>query len=238
MKTKTNAKVASTKTTSRKERGGDDAPSENELLTKKSINVPLVSFSKLTLRIVGETPLLCHAWSTKALRMIEEKQQKKAGTDGEGKSRLPKEARDPDKEVDACYYYTSDNRLGFPARAIKKACVEAAPLVGLNKKTVRAGFFILGEDVLPLDLKSAPAKRTDVVRLPSIGRPADIRYRPEFKDWSILLKLKFNRSLFTEEQIINLIRWAGSAIGIGEWRTERDGTHGCFDIDFNSLVTA
>lgn len=193
------------------------------------VNVPSIEFVSTTINIVGQTPLICHAWSEKALRMIEDKQQKKISVKANGRAAVPKEARDPAAECEAAAYKTIDGEYGFPARAIKCACVEAAPLMGLNKKTVRAAFFIVGADILPIK-GQAPRMRTDMVRLPAIGKPADVRYRPEFVDWSIELPIRVNASLLSMEQVINLLNWAGSAIGVGEWRTEKNGVAGQFAV--------
>ena len=59
---------------------------------------------------------------------------------------------------------------------------------------------------------------------------ADIRYRPEFRDWKIPVSIKFNANAVSAEQIANLLNTAGFAIGIGEWRPERNGSYGRFHV--------
>lgn len=207
-------------------------PKQQENITQvkkvNRVNIAKVEFENTNVTIIGLTPLICHAWSVKAQRMIEDKVQKKVPVKANGRAALPKEARNPEEECEAATYKTLDGKYGFPARAIKAACVEAAPLMGLNKKTVRAAFFILG-DILPI-IGPAPRMRTDMVRLSGIGRNPDVRYRPEFIEWEIKLPVKINASLLSAEQVFNLLNWAGSAIGIGEWRTEKNGTAGQFVV--------
>lgn len=214
----------------RKERGGGDAPEGKKDEPIKRVVIVPIGFETRTITIAGESPLLVHAWSEKAQRMIEEKQQKIIGVNEQGSRRAKREQRDPDAEVEAAYYRTKDGRLGFPARAIKCACIEAAPLAGLTKKIVMAGFHIMGPDILPLTFEKKPYKRADMVRLGGISRTADIRYRPEFPDWKMSLPVKINTALFTWNEVYDLLNWAGSAIGVGEWRTAKSGVHGQFGV--------
>lgn len=70
--------------------------------------------------------------------------------------------------------------------------------------------------------------REDMVRLPS--RVADIRYRGQFRDWSATVPLRVNTSVLSLEQIANLFVVAGFAVGVGEWRPERNGQYGTFEV--------
>src|SRR3546814_17616345 len=79
-----------------------------------------------------------------------------------------------------------------------------------------------------LTVQGEPRPREDMVRV-GMGT-ADIRYRPEFPEWSILAAIKFNDSVISAEQIANLLSTAGFAIGIGEWRPERKGQFGRFTV--------
>ncbi len=46
----------------------------------------------------------------------------------------------------------------------------------------------------------------------------DIRFRPEYRDWSMEFCVVFNSRAISPEQIVNLVNIAGFGIGIGEWR--------------------
>lgn len=60
---------------------------------------------------------------------------------------------------------------------------------------------------------------------------ADIRYRCEFKEWSAVVKIRYNASVLSEAQIRNLFNVAGFGVGIGEWRPEKDGSFGMFHVE-------
>jgi hypothetical protein len=62
------------------------------------------------------------------------------------------------------------------------------------------------------------------------GKTADIRYRGEFKEWSASVPVQVNTSVLSVEQIANLFLIAGFAVGVGEWRPERNGQYGRFEL--------
>src|SRR3546814_12646621 len=94
--------------------------------------------------------------------------------------------------------------------------VGACRFVDMKMTEARGAFHIDGE---MLTVQGEPRPREDMVRV-GMGT-ADIRYRPEFPEWSILAAIKFNASVISAEQIANLLSTAGFAIGIGEWRPDR-----------------
>src|SRR3546814_6316709 len=89
--------------------------------------------------------------------------------------------------------------------------VGACRFVDMKMTEARGAFHIDGE---MLTVQGEPRPREDMVRV-GMGT-ADIRYRPEFPEWSILAAIKFNASVISAEQIANLLSTAGFAIGIGE----------------------
>jgi hypothetical protein len=57
-------------------------------------------------KLVGDSPLIVHAWSEKAKRQMLDKQMKKATK--------AKEAKDPQADYEACFYRTPRRRLWLP----------------------------------------------------------------------------------------------------------------------------
>jgi hypothetical protein len=70
--------------------------------------------------------------------------------------------------------------------------------------------------------------REDMVRLQ--GRVADIRFRGQFKEWCAYVPVQVNTSALSIEQLANLFVLAGFAVGVGEWRPERNGQYGRFEV--------
>jgi len=197
------------------------------------ITIPAIQVKQTKIHIVGDSPLIVHAWSEKAKRMMLEKQLKKAKTG--------KEVRAPWQEFcDSLYWLTEkpENptmedikkaRFGFPAVAFKAAAIDAAYQLGAieKKTTARGAFHILGEMV---EIKGTPTIREDMVRLGGITSPADLRYRGEFKEWEADIPIQYVPMSISLEQVANMINLGGFACGVGEWRPSKDGQNGRFHV--------
>jgi len=194
------------------------------------ITIPQIKLNQLVLTLVGDSPLICHAWSEKAKREMLAKQMKKATT-GKG-------AKDPLNDfTDSMYWLTekpvsptmediSRAQFGFPAVAFKSAAVDACSYAsGISKVQARGAFHISSDMV---HIQGVPEMREDMVKI-AMGT-ADIRYRGEFRDWRVSLSIDYNVVVLSAEQIVNLFNIGGFAVGVGEWRPQRDGSFGRFHV--------
>ena len=196
------------------------------------IELPPLNIQTLKVTLIGDSPLIVHAWSPKAIEMMASKQQKKA-TAG-------REAKDPWADFCGSMYWLSDRpdapteadveaaQFGFPAIAFKAAAVTACTSIGsVTKVAARQAFHVEGEFVT-IKSPAPPSMREDVCRV-GMGT-ADLRYRGEWSTWSVELLVKFNAGIMSAEQVVNLFETAGFAVGVGEWRPERDGPYGRFHV--------
>lgn len=188
-----------------------------------AIEVPNINIAEFELRIIGTAPLVVHKWSEKAKEMIRAKQQKRANAG--------REARDPEAEYNAARYIIDEvaGIDGFPVVAFKAAAVDACTqLAGVTKVLARGAFHVnLGQELVPIEGDKAKM-REDVVRLAGPGQPADLRYRPEYTEWSVTLRVQHNTAALSREQIVNLFNVAGFSVGVGEGRPQRNGSWGMF----------
>ena len=215
------------------------------MATSKSVEVieiRPIEVKRATVRIVGDTPLIMHAWSEKAKREMLEKQMKVTKTKA-------KAAKDPIEDfVRSMYWKTpmptdmtqagferaisEGARFCFPVTAIKQAAISAAFRMGWakDKMSMRGAFFIDGDENQMIEIHSdPPVLREDMVKV-GMGT-ADIRYRGEFRNWYADLVVSYNANgTYSLEQIVNIINAGGYACGIGEWRPERDGQYGMFHV--------
>lgn len=217
------------------------AAKKNTATKNEQIIIPAIQTRSLQIRIVGDSPLIVHAWSEKAKRMILDKQQKKASAG--------KEVRNPVQEfIDSLYWLTEkpvgmddtkhdelmeaiqNGRFGFPTTAVKAAAIDGAFRSGAipNKVSAQGAFFIDGE---MLEIEGKPHMREDMVRLGGIARAADLRYRGEFDTWAMMLNITYNERVISAEQIANMLTLGGFACGIGEWRPEKGGSFGMFHCE-------
>ena len=205
-------------------RGLSSAKPEPQSAVLVDLNVKTIG-----LTVCGDSPLITHAWSEKAVKMIEDKQQKKAAK--------AKEAKNPENEFAGACYKNAKGQFCIPARAFKCALVSAATSINdksFPKTLIRQALFVIG-DLLPIVSEQEPDMRTDMVRLN--GSTADVRYRPEWKSWSVNLTIQYNASVISLEQVVNLVKLAGFAVGVGEWRPEKNGNNGRFRVVQAALQT-
>jgi len=182
------------------------------------VNVPAPVIEHATFRLEGVSPLICHKWSEKAKRAMLDKQQKKATTG--------KEAKDPEKDFrDSLYEMPDGDGYGFPAIAFKAAMVRAGVYNDLKMTFLRGAFHVPGELI---QIEGEPSMREDMVRV-GMGT-ADIRYRGQFMPWAVDLPVRYNARAISLEQVANLIVTAGFSVGVGEWRPEKDGSYGLWEL--------
>lgn len=179
---------------------------------------------RVSLRIRGLSPLIQHQWSVKALTMMRDKHA--------GKKTKTREVRDPEAEGEEAAYKTDDGDYGVPAMAIKSAIIGAAHKdIGVEKTLVKKAIFIVTSDskkILPMECDE-PIITEDPVRV-GMGS-TDLRYRPYFHDWALDIEFEIDSELMRVEDLVNLIDRAGFGVGIGEWRPEKGGEYGRFEVD-------
>lgn len=201
-----------------------EAPTTNGNAPAKPTKPPVTSDFKLAefdiqtikLSLRGTAPLICHRWSEKAKKQMLDKQMKIAS--------VGKAAKDPEQDYKDSLYVHPDGGYGFPAVAFKAAAVRAGTYSDLKMTFLRGAFHVLGELV---KIDGEPTMREDMVR---IAQTADIRYRGEFPEWGTTLDIRFNARAITVPQLGSLFQLAGFAVGIGEWRPEKNGQYGTFEV--------
>lgn len=106
----------------RHEREKKDAP--------VGIQLPKLQIERFDIDLVGESALICHAWSDKAKKMMLDKQMKRA--------KGGKEAKSPEQDFEDSLYPHPDGGYEFPAVAFKAAAVDPCSyLDGMTKVAAR-----------------------------------------------------------------------------------------------------
>lgn len=211
--------------------------------TEEIIQIRPLDIREVPIRIVGDSPLIVHAWSEKAKRQMLEAQTKATKTKA-------KELRNPvDDFIQSLYWLygkpeesteeafekaiKNGAKFGFPVTAVKQSANSAAYRMNWvkNQMGLRGAYFLKTEYGEMAEIKgSTPKMREDMVRV-GMGS-ADLRYRGEFETWFMDMILEYNASGdFTLEQIMNCINAGGYTCGLGEWRPEKDGSFGKFHIE-------
>lgn len=220
------------------------------MATKKAelVKITALDIKHINMRIVGTSPLICHAWSEKAKRQMLEAQTG-------GRKAKKKEAKNPVADFIHSLYWLEGKpgeeaieadaekafmdaveagaRFGFPVGGIKQAANSAAYRMNWvpNQMALRGAYFLRTVDGEYAEIKGCvPEMREDMVRV-GMGA-ADIRYRGEFREWYMDFVLEYNASgAMSLEDILNCINAGGYTVGIGEWRPEKDGAFGTFRVE-------
>ena len=190
------------------------------------IAVDRLGTTQMLVPIVGTAPLIVHRWSEKAKKQMLDAQQGK---------RAVKQHKDPEQDYQDSLYRT-ENGFGFPVLAFKAATVGAARFYGKDVSMVMLRMAMYWDGVPSADrsqllvpIEGEPKSREDMVRLSMSS--TDIRYRGEFLDWSAVLSVRFVSTALSQDSVLALIEAGGMAIGVGEWRPEKDGINGTYAID-------
>lgn len=196
------------------------------------IQIQAIQSETIAVPIVGTSPLIVHNFSDKSKRQMLEAQQ--------GKKAL-KENRDPQAEYLAAFYRIAnpdgEEKYGFPVVAFKAATVGAArywkslKMTELRQAMFFSGVYTPADQQQLVEIIGEPQMREDVVRLGGMSRSADLRYRPEFPEWSAVLKVTYVKSALSRDSVLSLIDAGGLGVGVGEWRPEKKGEFGTYQID-------
>lgn len=191
-----------------------------------------------TFWIVGDTPIIVHAWSEKAKREMLAKQVKA--------TKAAREARDPQADFVSSLYEMGNGVYGFPVTGIKNCLLSAAHKdKGVARSAVMASLFLEAEMVrvrpalagaicdMPLVRLwgSAPLMREDMVKIGSgLNKMASLAYRAQFTHWAFRIRARFNPDIVTPEALAFIVQESGLSCGLGEWRNERKGIFGAFHL--------
>jgi hypothetical protein len=196
------------------------------------LDITKIDVETLLVPVVGTMPLIVHNWSEKAKRQMLDTQQ--------GRKTI-KEPRDPEAEFESSLYRTADG-YGFPSVAFKAATVSAARLYGKSVRMTELRQFLFFRGVMSEHCNQAlfpivgePKMREDMVTVGISG--TDLRYRAEFPDWTSELTVQYVKSAITRDSVLSIISAAGLTVGVGEWRPEKNGEYGTFEIDQAREIT-
>lgn len=192
--------------------------------------------------LIGNTPLISHAWSQKAKLEMLRKQT--------GATRSAIEKRDPEQDFLDSLYEMGDVRgekfYGFPVTAIKKAIWSCAHKdKGIARTDVQAALWLDAEIVrvrpalagavcdMPLvRIWGAKAEmREDMVRIGSgLRKTANLAYRAQFFPWAIYVSGHVEVDSLAPHALQFLVKRSGDSVGIGDWRNEKGGYFGAYHL--------
>ena len=185
-----------------------------------------VPMKLINVKIKGGTPLLQHRFN------------ESAELPGASRSVLAKYGT-PREEADKVCYRDKEGRFYFPGAAIGRLLREA----GVNHKmkgsrksakfVVPAAILVINDTVIIKNGDGKPATDFEVdsrpVVIPSTkGRV--MRHRPRFDMWSASFTIRINENILPIDFVQTLLTEGGQQIGIGDFRPEKGGPFGTFQV--------
>ena len=186
--------------------------------TQGAIVVEQPSELFVAVEVTGSTSYIQNNFSQKA---VEEMLRKHMGHS------VQKTPKKPSEVLERATIRNVDGHVSIPPVAFKSAMVSAASnMKALKKTALRTGLFVEGAS-LPIRFAEM-VPRMDMVRTSGMARTPDVRFRPSFVGWTARMVIRF-ADTFSHQSVIDLLNRAGR-VGVGEWRPEKNGTHGQFSV--------
>lgn len=212
------------------------------------IVVPELEIKKAEFHIVGDSPLISHAWSKKAKEMMLARQV--------APKSKKKDPRNPEQDFRQSLYYVEGGPdvpldeclFGIPAIAFKAAAVDACSQIDKLTKVFTRSVFHIGdtsdaEELLTITPVGPHGLLEQSHRSPGNGMPirlestvrvgmgtADLRYRGFFKKWGTRFNIRYSSGAVSLEQLVVLMNTAGFGVGVGDYRPAKTGTYGTFHV--------
>lgn len=192
---------------------------------KGELHVDALKQGRVTLRLIGTTPLYFNAMSAKAKRtLLIGGGRKTAAEKKELKHNPLQEFRDSVYKLPS-----GPTLLGFPAPGVKGAMATAAlETPGITKTSVQRLIFLPQEKV---SIWGKPYLKMDVVRSADIAKTPDIRTRAFLPRWCAEVDIAFVTPTLSTYAVVSLLQNAGVIVGIGDFRQEKGrGSYGTFAV--------
>jgi hypothetical protein len=193
-----------------------------------TIDIIEVTRGQIELQIVGRTPLICNAMSSKARQelLLPGIKKNAAAKAANAKHQVLSEfrssmyrARDPG----------SPTRIVMKSTAFKAAMMGAAlDIPGSSKRQIGRLAYVLGDEVPVFGI---PQLHMSITRQAGMDRTPDVRTRSIIPRWACRVIVEYTKPILKEGAIVNLLAAAGFSQGIGDWRVEKgSGIYGQFNI--------
>ena len=186
----------------------------------REVQIKAPNLQTAEFRIIGTAPYMQARFAAKAMQAMMAKHA--AGSQAnKSKNRA---ARDFNADYEGAKHKFKDGTCGIPAGAFRNAMVSACRLVNFKMTIGKLSVFVEADGLDEVDgtplvrIKGTP-ERTDLAVRNDSG-VCDIRVRPMWREWSALVRIRFDADQFSVEDVANLLARVGMQIGIGEGRPD------------------
>lgn len=203
------------------------------------IEILEIKTGRIRCNIIGRTPLIEHRFDKKAIYELLLPSPK--GNRAEREQSLK---HDPIAEFRGALYMNRNPKepaaFHFPSGGFGAALAAAAlDLPGSSKAQIKR---LVSISDIQVNIFGIPKMIMNMVRSSDMARTPDVRSRPIFPEWACSIEIGYVSNLIREGHVVNLLSAAGVFIGIGDWRPQKGGSHGKFEVvgdkdkDFNRII--
>jgi len=204
------------------------------------ISAPRMAVITVPIKNAPGSPLVINAFSSKARETMRAAQE----LGSVGKKGKKKDPKDFDALYMAARHISRDGWDGVNAATFRNAAISACRLCGFKMTLGKLSVFVEADGISAADGTPLVRVHGEPVPFEAMVRNqtgvADIRIRPRWDEWSAMLRIRFDREQFSDEDIINLLVRAGTQCGIGEGRPDSSNSFGLgwglFEIDVSKPI--
>lgn len=191
----------------------------------EQVQISAPNFGVVESIIVGTAPLVVERFSKKAELMAKMQQGTVA------KSKKERTARDYEKDAEDARYRSPQGWEGMNAAALRAGMISACRLVGFKMTLAKLSVFIEADDFDAIDglpiLRIYGQSTAFQAHTRNATGVVDVRSRPQYRDWAVKLRVRFDQSQFSATDVFNLISRVGAQVGIGAGRPDSKSSAGC-----------
>lgn len=193
---------------------------------QETVVIKPLSMRTAEFTLVGTAPFMQAAFSQKARLKIMETQR--AGQQSRGKK--VREKRDFEQDFEQAKHKFSDGTCGIPAGAFRNAMISACRTVGFAMTLAKLSIFIEADGLDVVDgtplVRIEGTPEMSIMPVRNASGVCDLRSRPQWKKWSVTLRIKWDESQFSLTDVANLLNRVGQQVGIGEGRPDSKSSAG------------
>ena len=198
-----------------------------------TLEVTQVKKTAVQVCLVGTAPLIYHSiasnFKTSRELLLPKKKEKKSEMERRLKHDPIMEFREsfytfPKKHRDA----GAPTMLSFPSNALKRAMQTATiDMEGASKAAIARLLTVRGHHI---PVYGVPELFMTPVRNSGMTAAPDIRTRGILPNWVAIAEIEFVTPHINKKAVTDLLVAAGAMVGFGDWRPEKSGAHGTFEL--------
>lgn len=193
-----------------------------------AIEIQEIEMGEVKMNLFGSSPMIMNRFAFKAWQelLFPSIKQNRAGLEQSLK-------HDPYAEYKGAIYLSREQdskktAIHLPTGSIHGAIASVAlDIPGTAKAKIERLTKVVTVNV---ELYGIPEIFCAMVRNSDPNRTPDVRTRPIFPRWGCAITISYVKRILSEKTVYRLAGAAGKIVGIGDWRGQKGGPYGAFDI--------